>query len=412
MAEFTVPLDLPDVNILKVEIDGDVKLTLSIQSSLPTTKCQRCGREISRFHGYGDWIVLRHLPILGREVYIRYRAKRFECRYCEGHPTTTQHVVWHTPNSPYTRAYEDHILKTLINSTVQDVSLKEHIGYDGILGIVERRVASSVDWSRYRDLSVLGLDEIALRKGHGDFVVIVSSRLSTGQVVVLAVLPDREKATVQAFLETIPAALKATIHSVCTDMYEGYRQAVEAVLAQAQVVVDRFHVAQAYREAADRVRKDEMRRLKKQLTKAEYATLKPCRHAFWKNEGDLNPQERQSLERLFAYAPTLRLVHMFREGLRAIFERPLSKAQAQVELKAWMFLVREQHIDCFVPFLKTLTNFFEEITNFFVHRLTSGFVEGLNNKIKVLKRRAFGITNLTHLFQRLFLDLEGYQLFA
>ena len=155
-----------------------------------------------------------------------------------------------------------------------------------------------------------------------------------------------------------------------------------------------------------------MKRLKKSLPKAEYVTLKPCRHAFWKNEVDLTNEERQALERLFGYAPTLRLIHAFREGLRAIFERPLSKAQAQDELKAWMFLVREQHIECFEPFLKTLTNFFEEITNFFVHRLTSGFVEGLNNKIKVLKRRAFGITNLTHLFQRLFLDLEGYQLFA
>jgi transposase len=59
-----------------------------------------------------------------------------------------------------------------------------------------------------------------------------------------------------------------------------------------------------------------------------------------------------------------------------------------------------------------LTHFFDEITNFFGRRLTSGFVEGLNNKIKVLKRRAFGIFNLEHFYQRLFLDLEGRRLFA
>jgi len=147
-------------------------------------------------------------------------------------------------------------------------------------------------------------------------------------------------------------------------------------------VVDRFHVAQQYREAADTVRRDEMHRLKKQLPKAEYATLKPCRHAFWKNRGELEADERTALERLFAYAPRLRLVYDFREGLRDMFNRPLSKAQAKVELTSWMFLVREQQITCFEPFLKTLTNFFEEITNFFVNRLTSGFVEGLNNKIK------------------------------
>ena len=94
------------------------------------------------------------------------------------------------------------------------------------------------------------------------------------------------------------------------------------------------------------------------------------------------------------------------------FNRPLSTTQAQDELKTGQFLVREQGLTCFEPFLKTRANFFDEITNFFVHRLTSGFVEGLNNKIKVLKRRSFGIFNLGHFFQRLFLDLEAYQIFA
>jgi transposase len=290
-------------------------------------------------------------------------------------------LSWHSANSPYTRAYEEHILRALINSTLEDVSQKEGLGYGAVRGILERRVATGVDWTRYARLGVLGIDEIALKKGHRDFVVIVSACLNRDQVVVLGVLPDRQIRTVETFLKAIPDSLRLTIHSVCVDMYEPYRQAVQAALPQAQIVVDRFHVAQQYREAADRVRKDEMQRLKKSLPKAEYATLKACRHAFWKNRGDLDADERPALERLFTYAPTLRLVHDFREGLRVISQRPLSKAQAQDELKTWIFLVREQHMTCFEPFLKTLTDFFEEITNFFVHRLTSGFVEGLNNKI-------------------------------
>lgn len=383
-----------------------------MESSLKTARCKHCGREISHFHGYSEWIAVGHLPILGREVSIRNRPKRYECPYCDGRPTTTQVVGWHTPNSPYTKAYEDHILRALIHSTVQDVSLKEHLGYEGVLGIVERRVASEVAWSRYSAMPVLGLDEIALKKGHGDFVVIVSGCLDDGQVVILGVLPDRQKTTVQAFLERIPSAIKATIHSVCTDMYDSYVQAVKAALGDAQVVIDRFHVVRQYRDAADRVRKDELRRLKKTLPKADYQALKGSRRAFWKNGSDLDVDEKALLERLFTHAPTLRLIYAFREALRRIFDQPLSKAQAQRELATWIFLVREQNIACFLPFLKTLTRFWDEITNFFVHRLTSGFVEGLNNKIKVLKRRAFGLFNLKHLFQRLFLDLEGYQMFA
>ena len=411
MVDVKIPLDLPDVEILKVETQSNI-IVISVESTLQSTICKRCGREIGRFAGYSEPVQVRHLPSFGQEVVIRYRPKRYECPYCDGQPKTTQRLAWHRANSPYTRAYEDHILKALINSTVEDVSRKEAIGYGSVRGIVKRWLTTQVEWSRYREIPVLGLDEIALRKGHGDFVVIVSGRLRDGQVVVLGVLPDREKATVQAFLDSIPTALKATIHSVCVDMYEGYRQAVKAALPAALVVIDRFHVVRLYRDAADRLRKDEQRRLKKTLPKADYQTLKGCRRVFWKNACDLTAAEQALLERLFTYAPKLRLVYDFREALRRIFDRPLSKPQAQEALRIWMFLVREQHLTCFYTFLDTLTRFWDEITNFFAQRLTSGFVEGLNNKIKVLKRRTYGIFNPTHLFQRLWLDLEGYSMFA
>jgi transposase len=411
MADVKIPLDLPDVEVLKVEIKGKT-IIINVESTLKSALCKRCGREITRFAGYSESVQVRHLPSFGCEVFIRYRPKRYECPYCDGQPKTTQALTWHTAKSPYTRAYEEHILTALINSTVEDVSRKEGLGYGGVEGILERGVASQVEWARYGWLGVLGIDEIALKKGYRDFVVIVSAHLANGQVVVLGVLPDRQAKTLEGYLRSIPPALQTTIHSVCVDMYETYRQVVHTVLPQAQVVVDRFHVTQKYREAADRVRKDEMKRLKQSLPKAEYATLKACRRAFWKNRGTLDSTERQALERLFTYAPKLYLIHAFRESLRAVFERPLSKTQAQAEINTWVFLVREQHLTCFEPFLKTLAHFFDEITNFFVHRFTSGFVEGLNNKIKVLKRRAFGVFNLAHFFQRLFLDLEGYQVFA
>jgi transposase len=412
MAELTIPLDLPDVDVLKVEVQGTGPLIISVESTLKGTRCKRCGREIERWAGYSDWVQVRHLPSFGRAVYIRYRPKRYECPYCDGQPKTTQALAWHTPNSPYTRAYEDYILKALINSTVQDVSLKEQLGYDGVLGILERRVEETVDWSRLERLGVLGIDELAIRKGQRDYAVIISSRLADGEIVVLGVLPDRKKATVQAFLESIPARLRATLQSVCIDRYESYRQAVKAALPHAQVIIDRFHVVQHYADAADAVRKQEMARLKSTLPRADYQALKRARQAFRKHRATLTAEEQTALERLFSSAPVLRLVYAFREGLYAIFEQRLSKAQAQEQLQLWMFLVREQHIPGFDSFLDTLQRYWDEITNFFTNRFTSGFVEGLNNRIRVLLRRAFGLRNLTHLFQRLVLDLNGFERFA
>jgi transposase len=240
-AQITVPLDLPEVQVLEVQVSA-VGYRIRVESTLKGTRCRRCGREITAVHGYNDWVEVQHLPVFDRAVFIRYRPKRYRCRYCEGGPTTTQEVSWHRPNSAFTQAFEAHLLKALIHSTVQDVSLKE--------GVMERQIAGQVDWSRFERLSVLGIDEIALKKGQRDYAVIISTRLEDGTLAVLGGLGDRAKATLQTFLEGIPARLKATLQSVCIDMYETYHQAVKAALPEVDIVVDRFHVAKHYGQAA------------------------------------------------------------------------------------------------------------------------------------------------------------------
>ena len=410
-AKISIPLDLPKVTVLEVEV-SERGYTISVESTETGTRCAHCGRKIQAFHGYNDWVEVRHLPILDRAVSIRYRPKRYQCPYCDGEPTTTHAVSWHTPGSTMTKAYERHVLKALIHSTIEDVSVKEDLSYDRVLGVMERCVAAEVDWTAFKRLDVLGIDELAVKKGQRDYAVIISTRLADGDVAVLGVLPDRQQATVQAFLDRIPARLKATIHSVCVDMYEPYRLAVQAALPQADIVIDRFHVAEHYMDAADALRKKTMKDLKKTLPQAEYATLKGVHLVFRRHWATLAAPERLLLERLFGYAPVLRLVYEFREGLFRIFETAPSVAQAAQDLKAWMFLVREQHLPGFDAFLKTLQAHWEGILNFFKHRLTSGFVEGLNTKIRVLTRRCFGLFNLQHFFQRLWLDVEGYRVLA
>jgi transposase len=411
-AWISIPLDIPDVRVLDVQINQEGAYIITVESTLKTTRCQKCGQVIGKFHGYDDWVTLRHLPILGRPTYLRFRPKRYRCLKCVGKPTTTQKLSWHDPNSPNTHAFEDHVLFQLVNATIEDVSIKEVLAYDCVLGIVERRIAARVDWTQYRSLDVLGLDEIALKKGHRDFVVIVTARLKGNRVVLLAVLPDREKATVITFLRSIPEALRKTIHTVCSDMYDGYINAVKEVLQSAVVVIDRFHVAQQYRARADTLRKQELKRLKQELAEPEYQQLKGNLWAFRKNKADLTPADVEVLARVFVHSPQLKLCYNFREDLTAIFEQKVSKAEAQAQIQDWEARVRASGLSCFDPFLTTLDERMDEIINYFVNRHNSGFIEGLNNKIKVLKRRCYGLGNLDHLFQRIFLDLEGYRLFA
>ncbi len=143
--------------------------------------------------------------------------------------------------------------------------IKEGLSYDSVLGVLERRIDPRVDWSSFSQIGTLGLDEIAPKKGQGHYLVIVTSRQANGRLRILAVLPDRQKETILDFLRSIPERLKRSIQTVCSDMYEGYTEAVKEVLPEARLVIDRFHVTEAYRAGLDQLRKAELRRLKQAL---------------------------------------------------------------------------------------------------------------------------------------------------
>ena len=417
-AMITVPLGLSDVRVLNTQINEPGEVIITVESTLEGTTCQHCGREIDAFHQHDEWITLRHLSILGRPTYIRRRPKRYNCARCAHRKgkqkvTTSQQLAWHAAKSPYTRPYEEQVLFQLVNSTIEDVSVKTGLSWEAVAGIVDRYIHTQVDWDQLASLDVLGIDEIALRKGHRDYVVLITARLKDGRVKILTVLPNREKKTVKQFLRAIPQRLRQTIETVCVDMWKHYIAAVEAVFGQTvKITVDRYHVAQKYRAAADKLRKQELRRLKKELPEDEYQQLKGHLWAFRKNQADLSEEETALLEHLFAHAPDLEIAYNLREDLTAIFEEPLTKEAATKKIKAWRKQVKESGLTCFDDFLTTLDNHLDYITNYFVKRESSGFVEGLNNKVKVIKRRCYGILNVGHLFQRIFLDLEGYRLFA
>lgn len=407
-----LPLDIPDVEVLSTELRPDGTLLIKVESTRQGACCSRCGHETHHFHGYDRPIQLRHLPILERQVYLEIRPKRYRCPYCEGRPTTTQRCDWYEPNSPHTKAFEKWVLRSLVNSTVADVSDKLGLGPDAVEGILGRWVSTTVDWSRLTTLETLGIDEIALTRGHGNYVAVISTRDAQGQVSVLAVLPDRLKATVKAFLEAIPAPLKATIQTVCTDRYDGYTNAAYEALPGVTVVVDRFHVAQSYHDGVDQLRKQELKRLQQELPEAEYEPLKGLLWVVRQDWTVLSEEDQNRLLPLFRYSPALEQAYCLRQVLTGIFNSPFTKDRATAAIEGWCEQVRASGLRCFDGFLTTVTNWREEITNYFLKRQNSGFVEGLNNKLKVLKRRCYGLDSVKTLFQRLRLDLEGYRLFG
>jgi transposase len=407
-----IPLDIADVKLEKVDTSTTKGIVITVSSTLKGATCQQCGKTIDRFYGYGKEITLRHLPIFETAVWIKIKPKRYQCPDCDTRPTTTQTCSWYDSKSPHTKVYEQWLLRDLINSTITDVSMKRGIGEGAIEGIINRLMSRQVDWQNIQSIPLLGIDEIALKKGHKDFVVIISAINEQGNKHILAVLPDRKKDTVKAFLSRIPAAQKATIQRVCTDMYEGYSNAVYETLPKVIVIIDRFHVAKNYRACADKARKAAMHALNETLSDRDTAELKGAMWAFRKRWQDLTMEEQIILLTLFRHAPSLQDVYVFRETLTAIFNSHLTKAQAVGKLETWITQVQANGLSCFDPFIKTLQKWMTEISHYFIQRQSSGFVEGLNNKIKVIKRRCYGIYNLGRLFQHIWLDVEGRRLFG
>jgi transposase len=406
-------LGIPNIEIEKVSLnDGKRELSILVKSTINGTDCPKCGQRLHKQCHSNHEIKLRHLSIFGYVTYIIITPLRYECEHCDGHPTTTQALNWYEQRHTCTNAYEDYILLSLINSTIQDISIKENIGYDVIEGILNRNVSTNIDWDTIEKIDIIGIDEISIKKGHRDFVVIVTAFINE-QLRILAVLENREKATIKKFFKSIPKRLRKSVKAICSDLYIGFINAAKEVFGRKiRIIADRFHVTKLYRESIDTIRKKEMKRLKKELSEQEYKRLNNVMWILRKSPEELTDEELKVLKLLFKYSPDIKLVYELSCDLTNIFDMNINQGMAKRRIKGWIRRVQNSGLTCFNTFIKTLSARMQEITNYFVDRFNSGFVEGINNKIKVIKRRCYGITNIRNLFQRIRLDLEWRELLS
>lgn len=412
MVSFDILLDIPGIEIAELEISKEADIIITVKSTVKGTRCHKCGKWITKPYGYGREIKLQHLPMWGKNTFIVLTPPRYICEYCDDNPTTTQQADWYDRKSPHTRRYDEHILLSLINSTVSDVSIKEQLGYEAIMGIIDRHISNAVEWSKIGAVKTLGIDEISLKKGHKDFVTIITG-YADEHLAILGVIQGRKKEDIKAFLSRMPCKLRKKVKCVCTDMYDGYINAAKEVFGRKiRITVDRFHVAKLYRKGLEQVRKKEMKLLKDKLPESEHKEFKGVMWSLRKRETELTDDERVILKTLFDHIPTLGIAYTLSNELTSIFDSNIKKYNAKTKIRNWITRVKQSNLTCFDTFISTLDDRMEEITNYFVNRQTSGFVEGFNNKIKVIKRRCYGILNPKHLFQRIHLDVEGYALFA
>ncbi|WP_146876589.1 transposase, partial [Halovibrio variabilis] len=190
------------------------------------------------------------------------------------------------------------------------------------------------------------------------------------------------------------------------DMYDGFINAVREALPHADIVIDRFHVAKHYNKGVDDLRKATLKTLRQDLPKETYDTFKGSMWAFRRHFWDLTEEQRERLVLLFAYAPDLRQAWLLRHELFLIYQAHYTPEEAAVDFDLWIQKVRASRLTCFDAFIQQLNASRSGILAYFNGRYTSDFVEGLNNRLKVIKRRCFGLLDAGKLFQRIQVDLQ------
>lgn len=400
-------LGTSDVIITEVNEDQYGSIYIIVESTQSNIFCRHCQRPTEAY-GYDRTLTSRHLPMFGREVYIKITPPRGICKQCNKDPTTTQTLFWFNRHGHHTKPYDDYLMLQMIGSTQRGVARKERLTEEIIQGMMDRYIQSEVDWKLIRRIGLLGIDEIALKKGHQDYVTLVTGRYENANQI-LAVIRGKEKASIQAFLCSISKKKRKTIAAACVDMYDNYIEAAKAVFGDSiPIIVDRFHVVKLYRREITKLRSQELKRLKKELTKEEYRLLHPVILIHIKKQEFYSKKEKTVLAPLFNLSPATKTAYLLARELTIIYNTRHKKETAERKMKAWVAKVESSSVSCSNKFTKTLARYETYISNYFIRRETSGWIEGISNKVKVIKRRCYGILNVKHFFQRLFLDLRGY----
>jgi transposase len=388
-------IQIPEVSVTGYQIQSQAVL-IFVEVQVRVGQCAKCGAITRAIHQYIDRKV-RHLPVAGKPCYLIFQAYQFLCRPCRH--TWVGPLDFVSPNQLYTKAYEHYVVEQCREHSWQRVSILEQLGYDAVEGIYTRVLQHQLATREGVEVRVLGIDEIAQHKGHRDFVCVLSD-IERGKVI--EVLRSRTKAALEAYFDGLLPRQRAAIEVVSIDMWAAYADVARTKVPQAAIVVDRFHVMKNLQEKVQ----DARRTAQHQLPKTTRDELKGLRWLLVRNYTDLNAQDRQKLQRAFEIWPELATLHALKEAFRGFYERK-NRRTALRALETWIAKVQQTGHKALLKFVDTVRHWEQEILTYFDERITNGFVEGTNNKIKLIKRRAFGFRNFENFRYRILHECGG-----
>jgi transposase len=347
-------------------------------------RCSACGScaVSSRGHCQRRFIAL---PIGGRPTSVVLPIPRVECRACG--LVRQVEVPFAEPRRSYTKSFERYVLELSRRMTIRDVAHHLDVGWDLVKDIQKRDLSRRFAKPKLKHLRALAIDEIAVAKGHRYLTVVMD--LESGAVVFVG--DGKGADALKPFWKRLrPSGAK--IQAVAMDMSAAYRVAVATHLPKAKIVFDHFHVIKLFHEKLSDLR----RALYREATEVQHkAVLKGTRWLLLKGAENLDPakDEKRRLQEALKLNEPLAVAYYLKEDLRRFWEQP-GKRFATTFLDGWLRRAFASGIKILQQMAKTLAAHRSGLLAYYDVRITSGPLEGTNNKIKTMKRQAYGFRDL------------------
>lgn len=321
------------------------------------------------------------LPIGGKPVSLAFEVPRVECADCGCRRQVK--LGFADPRVSYTRAFARYALELSRHMTIQDVADHLLVSWDVIKEIQREDLQRRFSRPKLKKLRQIAIDEISIGKGHRYLTVVMD--LQSGAV--LFVGDGKGADALLPFWRSLRAS-HAKVRAVAIDMSAAYINAVTTYLKKAVIVFDHFHVIKLYNEKLSDLRRDVYRELTDTIQRE---ILKGTRWLLLKNPGnlDLEKNEKARLDKALKLNTPLSTAYYLKEQLRLLWSQE-NKRQARRFLKGWLTLAEASGIRMLINFAKTLRLHQEGILNYYSYRISTAPLEGTNNKIKTMKRQAYG----------------------
>lgn len=341
--------------------------------------CHECGRPARTVHSQDHHRMIRDLNMASAQLWLDVQYRKIWCDRCNG--VRVEHLSFAHASRRVTHRLARYIYDLCKVMTVKEVA--EHLDLDPKTAkqIDKEFLEEEFGGTDTDNLCVLMIDEIAVRRGHSYMTVVAD--FFSGRVVWMG--SNRDKKTLGRFFATMTPEQKDAIEAVAMDMWEPFINRVKHHCPQAKIVFDFFHVVQSFGKVIDKVRRDEYLR----ATEADRKVLKGSRYLLLKNEENLTDQQRNRLDAVLDLNCTLSTLYVLKDQLKLVYYYD-DREMVKLVLEDWCEMARQIEHASVQAFLKRLHFFEYGILNHADYPIGTSRLEGINNKIKLIKRKAYG----------------------